>query len=197
MAFRHIISRSYKNDAGTVSAVSKSYTGNAEVNADVSIAANTTNEAIPLGVPSADIVSLVMYSDQALTGKTNTTATGTNTHRFLIYYGIPVSVNGTGTANAAAAVFAAYDTVVFGDGLEDTGHSAHTSTVSVIAAMKALKPSIKIYGYIDLGVTTQNNSIPDDHNQDRAVAGHGSNGHFLRRCRVRFPHRPSAPELGH
>lgn len=64
-----------------------------------------------------------------------------------IYYGYPSSVNATFTVSGAAAVFSAYDLVVFGDGLEDPSHPDHTNTVNIIADPAMV--NTEVYGYID------------------------------------------------
>jgi chitodextrinase len=103
---------------------------------------------------------LSINSGQSSTLTWSVSGTGTtNTHKFLIYYGIPLNINGLASTSAAAAVFANYDYIVLGDGLEDPAHSAHASTIAVIAAIKAIKPTIEIFGYIDLGIITQNLSL--------------------------------------
>lgn len=158
--FTHSHGVTYKNDAGSITSTTHVYTGNSERNYQAIIPVSTTDSPVVLTFPTANIVSSVLYSDRALTIKTNSTAVSTNSHRFLIYYGIPITVNGSATAQSAAAVFSQYDTVVFGDGLEDPVSPNNANTAAVIAAMKVNKPGIQVYGYIDLGVTTQNNSIP-------------------------------------
>ncbi|EFM10543.1 hypothetical protein PaecuDRAFT_2453 [Paenibacillus curdlanolyticus YK9] len=95
----------------------------------------------------------------ALTSTTPVSASNNNGYRLMIYYGIPIEINETGTIEDAALQFAKYDYIVLGAGLEETTHEAHNSTASIIAQVRKLKPSVHIYGYIDLGVTTDNLSI--------------------------------------
>jgi hypothetical protein len=82
--------------------------------------------------------------------------------RLAIYYGYPSLVNGSnGDVEKAAAVFSAYDVVVFGDGLEFADHQTsrvaqgdpaeHQKVVQIIAAVKRRNSSTQIYGYVPLG----------------------------------------------
>lgn len=71
--------------------------------------------------------------------------------RLAIYYGWPSGVNGASSLEAAAAVFADYQRVVFGWGLQDKGHGDHRNTASIIAA---LAERTRVYGYIPLGQAT-------------------------------------------
>ena len=80
-------------------------------------------------------------------------------HKLLIYYGTPQGVNGVFNNDYSAQLFSRWDYVVFGGGLEDPGHTYHTSTQDIIGKIHGLNPSEKIFGYIDLGVSTNNYSI--------------------------------------
>ena len=82
--------------------------------------------------------------------------------RLAIYYGYPSLVNGAkGDVEKAAAVFSAYDVVVFGDGLEFPDHQSsriaqgdpaeHQKVVQIIAGMKRHNAAIRVYGYVPLG----------------------------------------------
>jgi hypothetical protein len=85
--------------------------------------------------------------------------------RLAIYYGYPSLVNGaSGNVERAAATFAEYDVVVFGDGLEfadvDTrrspagpGVTEHRRTRAIIDRLE--RQSVDVYGYVDLGNTQQ------------------------------------------
>lgn len=77
----------------------------------------------------------------------------------LINYSWPSSINGTYTVDGAAADFGQYDYVILGDGLEDTTHGDHVNTVAIIA--HADMANTTVFGYIDLGVTTQNLSMEE------------------------------------
>ncbi len=82
--------------------------------------------------------------------------------RLAIYYGYPSLVNqAKGDLEKAAAVFSAYDVVVFGDGLEFPDHQTsriaqgdpaeHQKVVQIIASVKRQNSATKIYGYVPLG----------------------------------------------
>jgi hypothetical protein len=71
MAFTHTPGYVYKTDVGQVANVSKAYVGNEENDFDGTVAASTTNQTETLVVTVANIQSLLLLSDQALTIKTN------------------------------------------------------------------------------------------------------------------------------
>ncbi len=75
----------------------------------------------------------------------------------LIYYGYPSLINQAKSLSAAASQFARYNDVILGDGLEATTHPDHSNTVAILAN-PAMAHTV-VYGYIDLGVTTQDLSI--------------------------------------
>lgn len=66
---------------------------------------------------------------------------------FAVYYGWPTAVNGAWNTAAAAAVFAAYERVVLGDGLQSPAHPDHVNTVAIVAAA----PQTEFFGYVPLG----------------------------------------------
>lgn len=80
-------------------------------------------------------------------------------HKLCVFYGVPQGVNSLFDDNKAAQVFARYDYVVFGAGLEDPGNTYHASTINIISIMKGLNPGIQVFGYVDIGVTTGNFTI--------------------------------------
>ena len=72
-----------------------------------------------------------------------------------IYYGWPSLVNGAGgDVVAAADSFARFGIVVLGDGLQDPGHGDHSNTALIIDDL--VLRGVEVYGYIDMGVSTQN-----------------------------------------
>lgn len=100
---------------------------------------------------------------------------------FALYYGYPSCVNGLYNNESAAQLFAKYDLVVFGDGLETTTHSDHANTVAIISRMKQLNPSIKIFGYvpIGMGLYSQCLTTAQIENEINAWKQTGANGIFL------------------
>ena len=75
--------------------------------------------------------------------------------RLAIYYGWPSHVNGAGgNLDQAAATFGAFDVVVLGDGLEQPSHGDHAGTRTIVERLIA--KGVEVYGYVDMGVTTQN-----------------------------------------
>jgi hypothetical protein len=75
----------------------------------------------------------------------------------LIYYGYPSLINGSTAIAGAAAQLGRYDDVVLGDRLELTSHPDHQNTVAILA--NAQMAHTTVFGYIDLGVTTQDLSL--------------------------------------
>lgn len=67
--------------------------------------------------------------------------------KLAVYYGWPSSVNATYTVAGAANVFADYDIVVFGAGLEDTSHGDHINTNNI--TNYSTMANTEVYGYID------------------------------------------------
>ncbi len=80
-------------------------------------------------------------------------------NKLMIYYGIPQGVNGMWNDDFAAQMFARWDYVVFGTGLEDPGNTYHASTANVITKMHGLNANAKVFGYINIGVSIGNESI--------------------------------------
>lgn len=77
-----------------------------------------------------------------------------------IYYGWPSLVNNSkGNTNTAINVLKNFDVIVFGDGLWKSTHGDNLKTKTIINGLKSIKPSIKIFGYIDVSTTIQNLSI--------------------------------------
>ncbi len=76
----------------------------------------------------------------------------------LIYYGYPSLVNGAnGNLTKAASTLGSYNDVVLGDKLELSSHPDHANTVKILAS--SAMANTKVFGYVDLGVSTQNLSI--------------------------------------
>jgi hypothetical protein len=81
-------------------------------------------------------------------------AQGVRPKSLLVYYGFPTSINSSFSVPAAAMEFGRYDHVVWGDGLDSATHPDHANAVAIIA--HASTSATRIYGYVDLGVSTQN-----------------------------------------
>ena len=75
--------------------------------------------------------------------------------RLCIYYGQPSEVNGSkGDIVQATATFMNCDIVILGDGLEHPQHEDHGSAIRIIATLN--EAGKMVFGYVDLGVSTQN-----------------------------------------
>ena len=78
--------------------------------------------------------------------------------RLAIYYGWPSFVNNSqGDIDLAIQHFSQFDIVVFGDGLEHFSHPDHKNTATIIRRL--VNQGVQVYGYVDMGVSTQNLSV--------------------------------------
>jgi hypothetical protein len=66
----------------------------------------------------------------------------------LIYYGWLSGFNAHGNNELVAQELARYGVLVFGSGLADPVHADYANTIGIIGRVKALKPSIQIFGYV-------------------------------------------------
>lgn len=73
--FTHQIKTGYSTDEGTVTNVTQSFTGDSELGVNDSVAGSTTNKHYAVAVTKAQIVSMALYSSQAVTIKTNSSTT--------------------------------------------------------------------------------------------------------------------------
>lgn len=96
-------------------------------------------------------------------GQNETTSTApmlpvTAPKRMAIYYGYPSLVqNASWNVAAATATFSQFDLIIFGDNISYPTHGDHANTQTIIGSLNAMGKLT--YGYVDLGVTTQNLSI--------------------------------------
>lgn len=96
----------------------------------------------------------------------------------LIYYSYPSLINGAnGDIPTAAAAFSSYDIVVLGDGLETPSHpdSANTGLIMQNAATS----NTRFFGYVDVGVSTQNLSLNEIQTEISNWKSLGADGIFL------------------
>lgn len=75
----------------------------------------------------------------------------------LIYYGYPSLINGADNLSAAINEYVGYEFVVLGAGLEDPTHPDHSNTVAIMTS--PLTDRTTFFGYVDLGVSTNNYSL--------------------------------------
>ncbi|MHC5110202.1 MAG: hypothetical protein ACYTHJ_10030 [Planctomycetota bacterium] len=100
----------------------------------------------------------------------------------LIYYGWPSAINQTFSVSLASLEFAQYDYVILGDGIQDgpddpNPHPDHQNTVEILA--HPFTGNTRFFGYIDLGVITQNLSLEEIQRRIDAWKEMGINGIFL------------------
>jgi hypothetical protein len=97
------------------------------------------------------------------TNKNNTSASTSNINvpKLLgIYYGSPSLVqNASGNLSEAIDIFNQFDLIVFGDGIASPSHDDYNNTQIIIQALNNFGKLT--FGYVDLGVTTQNLSISE------------------------------------
>jgi hypothetical protein len=74
MALTHKVGVVYSSDAGTITNTTDTYTADGESQYDGTIATGVTHGEIDIAVDVSAIKSMVMYSTQALTVKTNSTS---------------------------------------------------------------------------------------------------------------------------
>jgi hypothetical protein len=116
----------------------------AEATAD-GIAPNITGKANVTSVAATSIANAIAPT------VTGGEVTGKALKQTLLNYGYPIAINDVWDVGQAAAIYADYDIVVFGDQYEHASHEAHTDTVNIITAVKVLNPSIEIFGYVPIG----------------------------------------------
>ncbi len=76
----------------------------------------------------------------------------------LIYYGYPISFEGLWDAQKVVDSIASnYDVWVCGDYYQDPAHAEYASTTAIISGL--LAKGVEVYGYIPLGVNSENRSI--------------------------------------
>ena len=72
----------------------------------------------------------------------------------LVYFGYPSGINGTFSVSGAAQEFGGYAYVLWGQGLNDPMHPDHSNAVAI--ANHAATAQTRFFGYVDIGVSTQN-----------------------------------------
>lgn len=100
----------------------------------------------------------------------------------LIYYSYPSMINGASTNGEAAIEFGCYDIAIIGDGLQDgpgdpNPHPDHANTIQIMS--DPATADTLFFGYIDLGVTTNNHSLAEIERRVDAWQQMGIDGIFL------------------
>ncbi|CAF2861437.1 unnamed protein product [Rotaria sp. Silwood2] len=94
-----------------------------------------------------------------------------------VYYGWPSLVeNSQGDVTAASNWFGQFDLIVFGDGIWKTTHGDHVKTKAIMKNL--IRRGKKVFGYVDLGVTTQNLNIKQMRQAVNGWSAMGANGIF-------------------
>lgn len=98
--------------------------------------------------------------------------------RLLVYYGYPSLINGAnGDIDTAAAAFGTYGLVVLGDGLEVPSHPDSNNTNLIMQNTAVSKT--RFFGYVDVGVSTQNLSAVEIQTAIIEWLNLGADGIFL------------------
>ncbi len=71
MAYTHKITTGYTSDMGAISSTVETFVGSAQVGVDVAVVAGAVNALEAIAITQANIVSVCIVSDKALTLKTN------------------------------------------------------------------------------------------------------------------------------
>lgn len=130
----------------------------------------------------------ILNTDKILIGKTSadysTTVQSLDEYlnpgfRLLIYYGVPQGVNGYWNDDRAAMALSYYDYIVFGAGLELDSATYHTSTQQIFTTIKKIKAGVKLFGYIDAGVTSNNFNLTTIQTRISAWQNMGATDIFL------------------
>jgi hypothetical protein len=116
------------------------------------------NPEPPIIPPNAGLGIAEQNTDKLETNNVNAAST-INTpkvpSKVLIYYSWPSVVNGAnGNVNVAIAEFSKFDIIVLGDGLQKPSHGDNAKTKQIIAGLTS--KGKKVFGYVDVGVKTQN-----------------------------------------
>lgn len=77
----------------------------------------------------------------------------------LIYYGYPIAYKSIWTTEGVIGEISKYDYFVCGDTYQQPTHEEYASTTTIVAGVRALKT--KVYGYVPIGVNTENRPMAD------------------------------------
>ncbi len=77
--FKHTLGVTYRTDAGTLASITDTVTSNQDIAQDITVAATTTNYEADIAIDESTIVSVALYSDKAVTIKTNSTGSPDDT----------------------------------------------------------------------------------------------------------------------
>lgn len=98
---------------------------------------------------------------------------------FALYYGWPSAVNGAGgVIGRAVETFTRFPVVVFGDKVQLSSHPDYQNTVKILQQVAA-SGKTRIFGYVDLGVRTQNLAVAAIGQSAQAWQQLGAQGIFL------------------
>lgn len=111
MAFTHRVGITYTTNAGTTKSTTATYTSDLEINADIAIPANSTNYEVDIAFLYATIKSCLLYCDTALTVKTNSSGSPTDT--ISLSAGVQKIYTNDGAAGTGTNLFTANVTKIY------------------------------------------------------------------------------------
>lgn len=79
MTFTHTLGVTYRTASGTIASTTDSYNADGEVNLESVVAAGANNAEHDISFDPADVKSMVLYSNQAVTIRTNNNAAPVDT----------------------------------------------------------------------------------------------------------------------
>jgi hypothetical protein len=106
-------------------------------------------------------------------------ASKTTGYKLCIFYADPVSVNQTFNPTIAGQFFSNYDYIVFGDGVQNPTNTNYQQNIQTVQEILKINPNCLIFGYIDLGVTTNNYSFQTIENKIAQWQTFGAKGIFF------------------
>lgn len=71
---------------------------------------------------------------------------------FCKFYGYPQAINSLWDVEAAAEFYSQFHGVVWGDGYGEPTHPENAVTAQIAARLKQLRPNVKIFGYVPIGL---------------------------------------------
>lgn len=77
--FTHKIGATYSDDSGTITSVTNTYQDDTQIELDMLAVAGANNKEYDVALTLANVKSLVLYSDQPVTIKTNSTSSPQDT----------------------------------------------------------------------------------------------------------------------
>lgn len=124
---------------------------------------HTDNNSIYLGTNKISYdttTNQLVFSDSLATVVLSDTGKITG-YRLLKYLGSPKAINGATSNDQAAQEFSFWDYIVLAAGLEEPSHVDYANNFQTISLVKQINNNSRIFGSVDIGVSTANFSISE------------------------------------